>query len=1339
MKRQLLAILSAIIALTVSYASADTAMFRCDSPTHYPDDYADFSQAATFGTNSTAGSFNSSSFNSNKVTLTTEGSATKATASAFTLSSTTYTGTLTFTCEDGYKINSITIYGPKVNINTNMADANLTLKDENDSPILFTSTCNPKDETSTGNAATYYKSISPTSPCNTVSITTAKKAVSFGTIVVEYSEASSSGDSDLDPTWTWDFGGESGISSATVTYAGADTVLPELVGADDQNVSLSSTNTKVLSFDAENNPVFVAAGETTIIASVDGYKALTYTLTIEKGIVGKWVDAEGNELTNMNVNAPDGLPSFIANIEGYSVTYSKAGVVSLEDGQLVLGGESGQTSVSIYGPNKGEWTDDPLWDSPAVLWVTVPKTIITAPWSWNLNGEEAVYVFAGEKTILPTLENVPEGVTPAIISSNSDVVSVEDGKLVAKSAGKTTLTVEAEGYTYIDQLDITISKGEFGKWMIGDNVVTEATYDANYPTELPHFVVNDYATGGFTVAGLNDFTSVSNNTLSVDNTKVNVGDQITLYLEAQPESASFNNAALSLNISKKPSYVGVFTDPETGEWVEEWTLDLSEYNAATDEEKAMMLPVYTVYPNNLVYFPLISSDETVATFDANGIKVLSKGVTKLQINNGYGNYDGNFVLTLKVIGSAKVTEEPVAFVTSKYGNVTMSVKEKHKWFEGYPIAPYNVITLESEEGAKISWSMDGGETYYESSQISFDGSDAGQSYVFYIKAEKEGKETSEIIQLPVTVKDWILVENDKMLEENKYFVFASAGTYTYAMLNNGNQNEETGEGSLHYGKNSTKVNNGRAIRNMYDLAIMERDNVNQTMKVINTPAAFSESPYISFTKYAGNYFFNYNDISYARPVGITINKETAIANVTCNGYSLKLNTSYQFTVNGTTDMYVYTWADPTTPELTITHNEKVVSEDAINDDTVVAGDVITVSAPFGFTMSGTLNGTGAEVNNRTVTFVIPEKTAEVALNATAVCGSMNLTFGKTLQLPVYEMKYYHIAYDNEGNQVSEEQIFEDQYGEFTTYVNFGDKVRVVGPEVAAKIYVKAKDDKDWTPNDSNVAIISAPRAHDTWFDYLVQALDADENVICNGALAMYVSGVADDSSTDDRHNFKGQEAFGGMAASSSLAELKWLADETHTASHDAGNYHIFVPCGSEVALVNGHGLVINDGSLIRVGLTDNSARRITKLTFKGDDNCAGIRIGRYAGDNNAHMIHPFTAVGKLGAQQGDGTITWEYDPNDDFNLREIEIWHNPAARSNAPRRAAMKVAANSSAAALHEMTLTTDQPTGIDEVTTETMEVKYFDMQGRRVNATRMLPGLYIRVIGNESSKVMVK
>ena len=59
---------------------------------------------------------------------------------------------------------------------------------------------------------------------------------------------------------------------------------------------------------------------------------------------------------------------------------------------------------------------------------------------------------------------------------------------------------------------------------------------------------------------------------------------------------------------------------------------------------------------------------------------------------------------------------------------------------------------------------------------------------------------------------------------------------------------------------------------------------------------------------------------------------------------------------------------------------------------------------------------------------------------------------------------------------------------------------------------------------------------------------------------------------------------------------------------------------------------------------------------------------------------------------------------------------------------------------LVEYEVPNDDPTGaVDIFSDETSEARYYDLQGRRVTADRLVPGVYIVVKGAKAAKVLVR
>ena len=237
-----------------------------------------------------------------------------------------------------------------------------------------------------------------------------------------------------------------GIGNQTKLIA---TITPENVK--DDSVTWTSSNAEVASVDAEGNVKALKAGKATItVKTKDGGFTATATITVTKDVVNvTGIELNKSSLTlNANESATltatvkptdatnkkvtwSSSDTSVATVTNGKVTAKKAGKVTItattEDGKLTAKCEVTVKEVKVTGVELSKTTLELNVGKTATLTVTVkPNDATNKKVTWT--------------------------------SSDTSVATVTNGKVTAKKAGKTTITVTTEDGKFTAKCEVTVKE-----------------------------------------------------------------------------------------------------------------------------------------------------------------------------------------------------------------------------------------------------------------------------------------------------------------------------------------------------------------------------------------------------------------------------------------------------------------------------------------------------------------------------------------------------------------------------------------------------------------------------------------------------------------------------------------------------------------------------------------------------------------------------------------------------------------------------------------------------------------------------------------------------------------
>lgn len=232
-----------------------------------------------------------------------------------------------------------------------------------------------------------------------------------------------------------------------------------------------------------------------------------------------------------------------------------------------------------------------------------------------------------QQTITATV--LPQNATDQTLiwtSSNSNVVSVDNGVITAQKAGKATITVSSAANPEVSQ---TISVVVAERVVPLERIELSATELAMYETQVTTVTATLYPsdTTDRSIVWLSSNTAVA----TVKNGKISAVSAGEAIISAAVGDIS---ATLKVTVTKKNvAAIGILVDPESAEMV---VGDVIQAKA-------------TVLPNNADYKEVewTSLDETIATVDGNGtIHAVGAGKTTIQVVSVHDNVKGTISITV---------------------------------------------------------------------------------------------------------------------------------------------------------------------------------------------------------------------------------------------------------------------------------------------------------------------------------------------------------------------------------------------------------------------------------------------------------------------------------------------------------------------------------------------------------------------------------------------------------------------------------------------------------------------------------------------------------------------
>ena len=379
------------------------------------------------------------------------------------------------------------------------------------------------------------------------------------------------------------------------------------------NISFSSDDTNIVSVDSVSGDI-IAKGEgsaniTVSFSGNENYTASKATVTVTVKLKDASVSVNNNTLdlligdtfTIVAITTPEGLNvSFVPDDSGVYSVDENGNVIALREGEgsiLIKVGDDG-----IYAKNS------------TIVNVTVSKI----PTEITVLNDTMVLAVSDEIATGATLTPSDAGNLTYSIS-NSSVVKVEDGKIIALNEGNATITVSFEGdKKYLTAENKTIN-------VTVNKIPTEITVN---PTSLDLFVGDETVIDATLTpgdAGNVSFTSSDDSIVIVDN-KGNViangkGQSIiTISFDGDNKYAAAENKTVTVDVSLNDASVTVDNN----------TLDLK-----VDETYQINA---TKHPDTILLdITYKSSNNTIATVDEKGIvTALGEGTAIITVEVGDG-------------------------------------------------------------------------------------------------------------------------------------------------------------------------------------------------------------------------------------------------------------------------------------------------------------------------------------------------------------------------------------------------------------------------------------------------------------------------------------------------------------------------------------------------------------------------------------------------------------------------------------------------------------------------------------------------------------------------------
>ena len=227
-------------------------------------------------------------------------------------------------------------------------------------------------------------------------------------------------------------------TSTTLTVGGTETLTATVTptNATNKNVSWTSSNTNVASV---SNGVITAKapGTATItVTTADGSKKATCTVTVNAATVAVTGVSLNKTSTTLTVGGTETLTATVtpsnATNKNVSWTTSNTNVVSVSNG-VITAKAAGTATITVT-------TADGSKKATCTVTVNAPTVAVTGV---SLNKTSTTLTVGGTETLTATV--TPTNATNKNVSwtsSNTNVASVSNGVVTAKSAGTATITVK---------------------------------------------------------------------------------------------------------------------------------------------------------------------------------------------------------------------------------------------------------------------------------------------------------------------------------------------------------------------------------------------------------------------------------------------------------------------------------------------------------------------------------------------------------------------------------------------------------------------------------------------------------------------------------------------------------------------------------------------------------------------------------------------------------------------------------------------------------------------------------------------------------------------------------